>query len=30
MRSEAKGASPVSAGELSVRVDITAVYELTR
>jgi uncharacterized protein YggE len=30
MRSEAKDASPVSAGELSVRVDITAVYELTR
>lgn len=30
MRSEAKDASPVSAGELSVRIDITAVYELTR
>ena len=30
MRSEAKDSSPVSGGELSVRIDITAVYELTR
>ena len=30
MRSEAKDASPISGGELSVRIDITAVYELTR
>ena len=30
MRSEAKGSSPVSGGELSVQIDITAVYELTR
>jgi len=30
MRSEAKGSSPVSGGDLSVRMDITGVYELTR
>lgn len=30
MRSEAKDSSPVSGGDLSVRMDITAVYELTQ
>ena len=30
MRSEAKDSTPVSGGELSVRIDITGLYELTR
>ncbi len=30
MRGKAEDASPVSGGELSVRIDISAVYELTR
>ena len=30
MRSEAKDSTPVSSGELSVRIDITGLYELAR
>ncbi len=30
MRSEAKDSSPVSGGELNIRIDISAIYELTR
>ena len=30
MRGKAEDSSPVSGGELSIRIDITAVYELTR
>ena len=30
MRAEAKDSSPVAGGELSVRIDITGLYELTR
>ena len=30
MRAEAKDSSPVSGGELSIRIDISAVYELAR